>query len=228
MTTLTTTYTIDRNNRARAKFKSWRIVVPVLLAAVNAIMCAGPGSLAAPDTLRWFGPLICPGGQQIAYEYLPTAGDAVSQVSQAVYCQDTAGLRTLASNRALGTMLGVYFTIFVVPALIVGLTAQFGSGSRRFPRPLDWEAEQDVRMLISAGHQAEAAKLIRQKSGGTPKWARDYIDNMAKMVETAPPRAPAPAPSPLDKLKQLKEMLDAGLITAKEYDAKKVDILGQI
>jgi hypothetical protein len=211
----------------RAKFKSWRILVPILFAAVNAVMCAGPGSLAAPVTLSWFEPLICPAGQEIAYEYAQAAGTAAGQLSQVVYCQDGAGQRTWVGNQALGVMMGSYFAIFLLPALVIGLTAQFGK--RGAPRPLGWEAEQEVRALIADGRQAQAAKLVREKTGSTPKWAREYIDVMTHVPETVPsPRPAAPAPSALDKLKQLKEMLDAGLISAKDYDAKKTDILGQI
>lgn len=43
------------------------------------------------------------------------------------------------------------------------------------------------------------------------------------------PTAPAPAPQedPMQKLKKLKDMSDAGLITAQEYETKKADILSR-
>jgi HEAT repeat protein len=39
---------------------------------------------------------------------------------------------------------------------------------------------------------------------------------------------PAPQEDPVQKLKELKESLDAGLITAQEYEAKKADILSKM
>jgi hypothetical protein len=36
------------------------------------------------------------------------------------------------------------------------------------------------------------------------------------------------AEDPVQKLKQLKDMLDAGLISQKEYDSKKADILSRM
>jgi hypothetical protein len=214
----------------RAKFHSWRILVPVLFAALSAMMCAGPGSLAAPATLRWFEPLICAGGQRIAQEYIASAGDTPVPLAQAVYCEASGGLRALVTERAFGLMFGSYFALFLLPALILGLTAQFGPRGRRgAPRPLGWQAEQDVRALLAAGKQAEAARLVREKTGATPKWAREYLDVLAHKPEAVPPPRPEPpAPTPLDKLTQLKKMLDTGLITAKDYEAKKGDILGQM
>lgn len=49
------------------------------------------------------------------------------------------------------------------------------------------------------------------------------------VLQTAPALAPASPPEedPLQKLKKLKDMLDAGLITAQEYEAKKTDILSR-
>jgi hypothetical protein len=214
----------------QAKFQSWRIVVPVLFAALSAVMCAGPGSLAAPATFQWFEPLICPGGQRITYEYVATAGDTAIPLAQAVYCEQAAGLRSVVTERALGLMFGSYFALFLVPALLIGLTVQFGPrGKRGAPRPVGWQAEQELRALLAAGKQAEAARLVRAKTGATPKWAREYLDVLAHNPQTEPPARPEPpAPTPLDKLTQLKKMLDTGLITAKDYEAKKTDILGQM
>jgi hypothetical protein len=229
---MTPSLSISKSHPAapRAKFHSWRILVPVLFAALSAIMCAGPGSLAAPASLKWFEPLICPGGQRITHEYVATAGNTSVPLAQAVHCEDGAGLRSVATERALGLMFGSYFALFLLPALMIGLTAQFGPRGRRgAPRPLGWEAEQQVRALLAAGKQAEAARLVRAKSGATPKWAREYLDVLAHKPEAEPaPKPEPPAPTPLDKLTQLKKMLDTGLITAKDYEAKKTDILGQM
>lgn len=46
-------------------------------------------------------------------------------------------------------------------------------------------------------------------------------------LPTAPAPASVPQEDPMQKLKKLKDMMDAGLITAQEYEAKKVDILSR-
>jgi len=49
-------------------------------------------------------------------------------------------------------------------------------------------------------------------------------------VQGQPSAAPAPPPAadPVQRLKQLKDMLDAGLITAQEYESKKAEILSRL
>lgn len=46
-------------------------------------------------------------------------------------------------------------------------------------------------------------------------------------VPAMPTPAPAPQEDPMEKLKKLKGMLDAGLITPQEYDTKKTEILSR-
>ena len=42
----------------------------------------------------------------------------------------------------------------------------------------------------------------------------------------APAAQAAPASSPMDELKKLKELLDMGIVTQEEFDAKKKQLLG--
>lgn len=51
---------------------------------------------------------------------------------------------------------------------------------------------------------------------------------MTEAMAVAPTLAPAGQEDSLQKLKQLREMLDAGLITAAEFEAKKAEILSRI
>jgi hypothetical protein len=49
------------------------------------------------------------------------------------------------------------------------------------------------------------------------------------IVQQAPVQTPqAPVEDPVQKLKQLKDMLDASLISQEEYDSKKADILSRM
>jgi len=50
----------------------------------------------------------------------------------------------------------------------------------------------------------------------------------AQQPEPAPSQAAAPAGDPVEVLTKLKAMLDAGLISQQEYDAKKADILSRM
>ncbi len=80
-----------------------------------------------------------------------------------------------------------------------------------------------------------------QSAGFAPKERREIMQELlrkatqeaaALMNETMKP-APAPVaassgPSPIEKMKQLKDMLDGGLITQDEYDTKRAAILGSM
>jgi len=80
-----------------------------------------------------------------------------------------------------------------------------------------------------------------QSAGFSPKSRGEIMQELlrkatqeaaAHMNETMKP-APAPVaassgPSPMEKMKQLKDMLDGGLITQDEYDAKRAAILGSM
>lgn len=59
------------------------------------------------------------------------------------------------------------------------------------------------------------------------KQAFDYFKvNSAPVAVPAAPVSPAYAPSAMDEIKKLKELLDMGAITQEEYDAKKKQLLG--
>jgi hypothetical protein len=191
-------------------------------------LCAGPGSLAAPSTLQWFERLACPAGQTADYELVPAPGAVAGDLMRYTYCVDGAGQRTLAAGRFFGVMFGVYFGALLVPALLLGLTMQVGGGQRAQPRPLGWEAEAEVRGLIAQGQHAKAVKLVQAKTGRSARRAEEFVKVMAsrpELPEAPPKQSPAPAASPLDRMKQLKALLDTGLISGKEFEAKKAEIL---
>lgn len=53
----------------------------------------------------------------------------------------------------------------------------------------------------------------------------------ARQAAAATPAEPAPAPAPdldaqIETLKKLKELLDAGILSQEEFDAKKKQVLG--
>jgi len=61
-------------------------------------------------------------------------------------------------------------------------------------------------------------------------WAREYVQELAKAPDMPTPDPAAAAPAPpsitvMDRLKQLKELLETNLISEEEYAAKRFDIL---
>lgn len=206
------------------KFRTWRIVVPVLLAALGALMSAGPGSVAVPSTLRLFENVACPAGQ---YAALPTVTAANAQV-QAVYCVDAAGQPTEATRPFFVAGFSVYFLLLLVPLLALGLTVRFGGPAAT--RPLGADADNELRRMIAAGRHLEAVKLVQNRLGTSRRWARDYVQELAKAPDVPAPNPAAAEPRPpsltvIERLQQLKELLETNLISEEEYVAKRFDIL---
>ena len=205
------------------KFRTWRIVVPMLLALLGALMCAGPGTVAVPSTLRIFENVACPAGQHAGLASEPQIAN--SQL-QEVYCVDEAGAATLATNEFFGASVGIYFLVLLVPLLALGLTVRFGAPAAT--RPLGADADNELRRMIAAGRQLEAVKLVQNRLGTSRRWAREYVTELSKAPDMPPADPVAPAPPSLavmERLKQLKELLETNLISEEEYAAKRFDIL---
>jgi hypothetical protein len=207
------------------KFRTWRIVVPVLLAALGAFMCAGPGSIAVPSTLRLIENFACPRG---AHAALPTVAPEPAAQMQAVYCVGEGSAPQEATLAFFGAGASLYFLLLLVPLLALGLTVRFGGAPAPIsPRPLSRDAETELKRLIVEGRQLEAIKLVQSRLGTSRRWARDYVAELAKQpIETPPAGAHAtPSVTVVERLKQLKELLETELISEEEYEAKRFDIL---
>jgi hypothetical protein len=213
---------------SQPKFRTWRIVLPVLLAAFGALMCAGPGSVAAPSTLSLFENVACPAGQHAG---LPTVDAAANPSVQTVYCVDTAGgSPTLATSQFFGAAFGVYFLLLLVPLLALGLTVRFGPASVRALSP---QGLEEIKRMIVAGRQVEAIGVVQKRLALSRRTARDYIQALADELQKTPappgiaaaPEVKQPLATVIERLRQLKELLEADLISDEEYDAKRFDIL---
>jgi hypothetical protein len=77
-----------------------------------------------------------------------------------------------------------------------------------------------ARGLIFGAHRTKGTITITYDR--TPEWLASHN----KSQPSAP--TPQPAEDPLQKMKQLKGMLDAGLISESEYNAKKADLLSKM
>ena len=88
---------------------------------------------------------------------------------------------------------------------------------------------------------ATAIPMAAQNEGGIAgigaglprarRWARPWRRGWARRRQGRPPSLPRPAPAavdPVQKLQQLKDLLDKGLITAADYDAAKADVLKKL
>jgi hypothetical protein len=83
-----------------------------------------------------------------------------------------------------------------------------------------------ARGLIFGAHRTKGKITITYER--TPEWLAS--NNKAASSSSVPIQTanPQPADDPLHKMKKLKEMLDAGLISESEYNAKKADLLSKM
>ncbi|MEJ3750041.1 SHOCT domain-containing protein [Actinomycetes bacterium KLBMP 9797] len=69
------------------------------------------------------------------------------------------------------------------------------------------------------------ARIVEQQRANT----HHYNGQPPHMLQTAPtPSNPAPSPDPIEQLRRLGELRDAGILTEDEFLAKKADILARL
>jgi hypothetical protein len=104
------------------------------------------------------------------------------------------------------------------------ITLKSLSGTRS---EIGWLPKSQARKVYRiAQSQEEAAREFRRQ-----QMLEEQRASAAQTNVTTAVHAPGASPSngdPLAKLTQLKQMLDAGLITQEEFDAKKSDLLSQM
>lgn len=88
------------------------------------------------------------------------------------------------------------------------------------------ELKNKLLTLIEMDQKSVAIQIVRDELGVRLELANDYVEMLASRVsvddsETAPEEQ-------LAKMRELKKMLDEGLITQQEYEAKKQDILSEL
>lgn len=214
-------------------FSISRIVATAVIAGFFALMLAGPGSLIVPATLKLTSPLVCPAGSGIGYKRVRYAYQRPGESSLEVNCVRDDGTRASDDifGKAFLALSGIYFLILFITLLLLSLfrTPKEPAPAGGPPPSLSGSALDDVSMLARAGRKIEAIKRVRELTGCGLKEAKDYVESLDRFG-SAPARESSihTADDPAEKLIKLKEMLDAGLITPEDYEAKKAEILSRV
>jgi hypothetical protein len=173
---------MDAVRRAR---RALRWALPLIAAAFAAVMCAGPLGGLSPTVLRWFEGPACPGDQHLEVIEVLALDVSPVETRQLVYCVDDQGQGTLAGARPFLVMLAVFLPMFTLAAF-GGVAAAERLGRWFFGRPrqpLGWEGEREARALLAQGRRAAAEQLVRAKTGSGPRWARQYVETLARQPE---------------------------------------------
>ena len=214
-------------------WSKWRVLIPALIAGFFAIMCAGPGILILPASARLTERIVCPQGANIEYRRVRYSYHRPGESTLEINCVDQSGKRSEdVAGPVILTLFGIYFVPFFVLLLFLTLTAAARTTPpEQLPR-LEQEAEREVRDLLTQGRKIDAIRRVRELTRADLKQAKDYVDSLSNVSPLLSlPRSesePDAAEHSVKRLKTLKEMMDAGLITEQEYEAKKGEILSRM
>ena len=83
-----------------------------------------------------------------------------------------------------------------------------------------------ARTAVIAGTATHVSNNVSRRQG--ERWQRKEEDQYAQQQQYAapPPQAAAPEGDPIEKLRQLGELRDQGILTEQEFGAQKAKLLG--
>ncbi len=82
-----------------------------------------------------------------------------------------------------------------------------------------------ARTAVIAGTATHVSNNVSRRQG--EKWARKEEEQYAQQQAAAPPpQAAAPEADPIERLRQLGELHEQGILTDAEFQAQKAKVLG--
>lgn len=207
-----------------------RILRRAAFAAFIAALLAGPGAAFAPSTMRWAAWVACPAGTApMTDEY--AAAHRADETDGRFWCVAPDGV---ARDRTMAAIGGLWLLYFMGTAVLLSIfamrgAAQDGAKPRPAPappRPVAGNVEAEARALLANEQKIQAIRIVREATGMGLKEAKDWVEALpSRAPGTAFAASPAALPGPVERLADLKQMLDTGLITPEDYEAKKSEIL---
>jgi hypothetical protein len=176
------------------------------------LMIAGPGTAVYPPVSTVAAPLICPGIVRVQSDYY-SVRPGENGVSRTIYCgsgTDKAGAGEDITWKAIGIAFLLYSAIaFLILRFLVA----------------PWLRRRAERTLLAAGISSPSNPGAAASAGDL----RSILDQVADAARRRQASATAASgEEPAERLAQLKQLRDQGLITAEDYEAKKAQILSQL
>jgi hypothetical protein len=210
------------------KFSKSRFLLSAFVSLFLALISAGPGTLillvAAPGSVNLLGKVVCPAPSRMEARWVRYIYSKPGESNLEVVCVG-GGIDNISESRPRWflKLIGFYFVLFLLPLLYVSVTSRVVP--RRTGRPIvvTPDMEVEVRGLLAEGRKTEAVRLVRKLADTDLKSASDSVEALS--VGSGQTLAARPF---LERLKEVREMLDAGLITEQEYETKKDEILSEL
>jgi hypothetical protein len=85
------------------------------------------------------------------------------------------------------------------------------------------------RTAVVAGTATAVSNRVsrRQANRWSQQEEQQYAEQQAQQQAAPPPAPAAPAPDPIEKLKELAELKNQGILTDAEFEAQKAKLLAQ-
>ena len=216
-----------------------RLLARLAAAAFIGIMMAGPGAAVFPSTLRWGAWAACPEGTEPASERFRASYSRPGESQVRLLCTSPDGRAEDHTGMAVVGLWAMYTVGLTVLFSLLALRASTRSGAATVPaapRSVPPEVETKARALLERDQKIHAIKIVREATGMGLKEAKDWVEALPSRpaisaLSTDVPAATSPSPEargPADRLAELKHLVDAGLITTDEYEAKKAEILARL
>ncbi len=81
-----------------------------------------------------------------------------------------------------------------------------------------------ARTAVIAGTATHVSNNVSRRQG--ERWQRKEEEQYAQQAPPPPPQAAAPEADPIERLRQLGELHDQGILTDAEFQAQKAKVLG--
>jgi hypothetical protein len=176
------------------------------------LMIAGPGTAVYPPVSTVAAPLICPGTVQVRSNYY-SVRPGENGVSRTIYCSSGTD-KAAAGEDITWKAIGIAFLLYSAIAFLI---LRFGVAP--------WLRRRAERALLAAGISSPSNPSAAASAGDL----RSILDQVADAARRRQASVtPTSGEAPTERLAQLKQLRDQGLITAEDYEAKKAQILSQL
>lgn len=82
--------------------------------------------------------------------------------------------------------------------------------------------------IFASGNKSEITNVNKEDGKEIVDKIRHVLSAPREQTPSAPATSPPPAADPIEQLKRLGELRDAGVLTPEEFEAKKADLLGRM